>query len=77
MQQYVPGAYELRHELIKKGILKIDGDGYLFDENYVFSLPSTAADVVLGCSVNGRTVWKNRQGVILKILQKQAAGTVL
>lgn len=74
MQQYVPGAYELRHELIKKGILKIDGDGYVFDENYVFSSPSTAADVILGCSVNGRTAWKNKQGVTLKKLQEQEAG---
>ncbi len=77
MQQYVPGAYDLRHEIIKKGILKIDGDSYVFDENYVFSSPSTAADVILGCSVNGRTVWKNRQGLTLKKLQEQEAGTVL
>jgi hypothetical protein len=55
MKQYVPGAYELRQELIKNGLLKKSGDHYLFAENYIFSSPSTAADVVLGCSVNGRT----------------------
>ncbi len=69
MQQYASGAYELRQELIKNGILKNTGERYLFEENYVFSSPSTAAGVVLGCSVNGRTVWKNGQGITLKKLQ--------
>lgn len=76
MKQYVPGAYELRQELIGNGLLKKNGDHYLFEENYIFSSPSTAADVVLGCSVNGRTAWKNEQGITLKKLQELEAGEI-
>lgn len=69
MQEYVRGAYELRLELIGTGVLKLSSNCYVFDQDYSFSSPSTAAATVLGCSTNGREVWKDAQGRTLKELQ--------
>lgn len=73
MQQHVRGTYDLRQELIKNGVLALEPDGYHFAQDYVFSSPSTAADVVLGRSANGRIEWKDAQGHTLKDLQSRGA----
>ena len=51
----------------------IEGAGYRFSQDYVFTSPSTAAAVVLGRSANGRIEWKDGQGRTLKELQAQEA----
>jgi hypothetical protein len=46
-------------------------EGYRFTQDAVFSSPS--ADVVLGRSANGRTEWKDADGVTLRERQEKAA----
>ena len=56
-----PNAKRLRKELLESELLKEDGaedEYFVFDEDYVFDAPSTAAQVILGnSSSQGR--WKN------------------
>lgn len=60
----------LRKDLIERLILKPEIDNKLrFSEDYLFSSPSTASSVVLGCSSNGRDVWKSSSGETLKSIQ--------
>lgn len=66
----VPGyAKELRANLSTQGVLLEDGGSYKFSQDYIFSSPSTASDVVLGRSSNGRTEWKTKDGRTLKEIQ--------
>ena len=76
MKEYVRGSYDLRQDLKKNGVLKLQGDRLVFTQDYPFSSPSTAADVVLGGSVNGRKVWKDAKGQTLKDLQEKQANAV-
>lgn len=71
MKEYVRGSYDLRQDLKKNGVLNAQGDRLVFTQDYPFSSPSTAADVVLGGSVNGRKVWKDAKGQTLKELQEK------
>lgn len=64
MEKYVKSYYELRNKLILNEVIK-NGE---FTIDYEFSAPSAAADVILGCSTNGLTAWKNKDGEILKKL---------
>lgn len=65
------GTRELRGDLIESGVLVLDGASYRFTQDYVFTAPSAASDMVLGGSSNGRTMWKDAQGRTLKELQGQ------
>ncbi len=69
MQQHVRGMFDLREDLIERGVLQLEGNCYRFTQDYAFSSPSTAAAVVLGRSANGRIEWKDGQGRTLKELQ--------
>ena len=69
MQQHVRSMFDLRQELIGNGVLVVEGAGYRFSQDYVFTSPSTAAAVVLGRSANGRIEWKDGRGRTLKELQ--------
>jgi len=64
---------ELRAALVANGVLNASGDGYTFVQDYVFTSPSTAAEVVLGYSVNGRIAWKTKEGKTLKQIQEEVA----
>lgn len=60
----------LRSTLIEQGIVIGDSSGkQRFTADYHFGSPSTASDVVLGCSSNGRDVWKGQSGESLKSIQ--------
>lgn len=62
-------AAKLRSSLIRRKIL-VQKDGHLiFSQDFTFDSPSTAAGVVLGRSANGRTEWKDAEGVTLKAIQ--------
>jgi hypothetical protein len=64
------GASELRTYCVL-----VDEGGVLrFTQDYVFSAPSAASDIVLGGSTNGRTSWKDAKGRTLKELQIAEAG---
>lgn len=60
---------ELRAALIANGVLRSEGNGYAFAQDYVFASPSTAAGVVQGRAANGRRDWKTKDGKTLKELQ--------
>ena len=68
------GASELRADLLKNGVLVDEGGVLRFTQDYVFSAPSAASDIVLGGSTNGRTSWKDAKGRTLKELQIVEAG---
>jgi len=64
---------DLRSVLLENGVLRADGDAYVFTQDYLFASPSTASGVVLGRTSNGRTNWKTREGTTLKELQEAEA----
>ncbi len=67
-----PGAVKLREQLVELGVLKDAGDHLLFTQDYAFNTPSTAAKVVCGNEVNGRTAWKTDSGMVLRDVQNAA-----
>ncbi len=68
------GASELRADLLQNGVLVEEGGVLRFTQDYVFSAPSAASDIVLGGSTNGRTSWKDANGRTLKDIQTAEAG---
>jgi hypothetical protein len=70
----LPNASKLRKALRQKGVLEDAGSCYRFSQDYTFSSPSAAADVLLGHSANGRIVWKDAKGRTLKEIQEASAG---
>lgn len=56
---------KVRKQLVQEGILVQQGNYYQFTQNFTFSSPSLAADVVLGRSANGWTEWKSKEGKTL------------
>lgn len=59
----------LRTKLIDQKI--INSETLIFQENFLFSSPSTAATLVLGRSANGLTEWKMKNGKTLKQFEKE------
>ena len=74
MKQHFPRTCDFRQTLIDNGVLVKEGETYRFSQDYVFSSPSSATDIVLGRSSNGRIEWKDAQGRTLKALQEMEAG---
>jgi len=64
-----------RSGLVENGVLRRDGEDYVFTQDYPFASPSTAAGVVLGRSANGRVEWKAKDGRTLKAIQEAEAGS--
>lgn len=64
-----------RQRLIDLGVTEIQGDNYVFLDDYAFGSPSTAAGVVIGGNTNGRDAWKNAEGATLKQVQEGDIGT--
>lgn len=56
----------LRSRLLESGILIVQSGALLFQEDHIFSSPSTAAMVVLGRPSNGLMEWKDDQNRTLK-----------
>ncbi|MBF9253304.1 GIY-YIG nuclease family protein [Pontibacter sp. 172403-2] len=66
------GSYSnLRKTLHTKSVVEEKNGKFIFLENYEFSSPSTAAAIILGYSVNGRTAWKNKFGKTLKEIEDE------
>ncbi|MDE7367886.1 MAG: DUF4357 domain-containing protein, partial [Lachnospiraceae bacterium] len=61
-----------RQNLIEK---KIINEQYVFTQDWQFSSPSLAAEIVVGYSTNGRAAWKDKRGVSLK--EMESKGKVL
>ncbi|MBU4692806.1 DUF4357 domain-containing protein [Mycoplasma sp. CSL7491-lung] len=45
-------------------------------KNYLFNSPSYAAAFVLGMNTNGRTDWKNENGITLKDIEENGDNTI-
>ncbi len=67
------GPSELRADLLKNGVLVMGDEALRFTQDYVFSAPSAASDIVLGGCTNGRLSWKDVHGRTLKELQEAEA----
>ncbi len=59
----------LREQLLELGVLQDAADQYRFTQDYAFNSPSTAAKVIRGYEINGRTEWKTEAGVPLRDIQ--------
>lgn len=55
-----------RNRLISENIID---SFFTFTKDYIFSSPSTAASIISGNSTNGKTAWRNLQGVTLKVYE--------
>lgn len=61
-----PNFITYRQKLIDEGILVNKGEFFEFNDDYIFSSPSTAAVIIMGRNANGLTEWKNKSGKTLK-----------
>lgn len=62
----------LRTKLIEEQLLKIAGDVYVFQQDYIFKSPSAAAATILGRSANGWVSWKDKNGKTLDELKRKS-----
>lgn len=53
----------MHNKLMSENIID---SSYLFTKDYIFSSPSTAASIISGNSTNGKTAWRNLQGMTLR-----------
>lgn len=67
----------LRQELLSRAVMEMDGDVYVFRQDYRFSSPSTAAAVLVAGNANGRVMWKTPEGRTLKEVQQERAESSL
>ena len=63
----------LRKDMLEQGVISANGNGYVFNQDYVFNSSSTAAGVTQGRTANGRRDWKNKEGKTLREIQEAAA----
>ena len=61
----------MRERLVKEGIVKENGETYVFAEDYLFGSPSTAGGVLLGRNTNGWNAWKDKNGTTLDQIKRQ------
>ncbi|MCC6781754.1 MAG: GIY-YIG nuclease family protein [Planctomycetes bacterium] len=73
MKQHVPSDHARRQKLIDDRVLIQEGDAHRFSIDTVFTSPSAASTVCAGMNTNGRTSWKDKDGVTLKALQEREA----
>ncbi|SBS34613.1 hypothetical protein MSP8887_02189 [Marinomonas spartinae] len=55
-------AQLIRDELIEGGVIVTKGESLVFQQDYLFSSPSSAAAVIMGRSANGLKEWKDSTG---------------
>lgn len=68
-----PSFSKLRAQLVRSGILVEQDRVYRLTEDHLFRSPSTAAMTLLSRNANGRTEWRDLDGVSLKEHQIAAA----
>ena len=68
------GTADLRADLIASGVMVPEAGAYRFTQDYAFSAPSAASDIVMGGATNGRLMWKDGKGRTLKELQALEVG---
>jgi hypothetical protein len=65
------GGDQLRERLIESGILRVDGDHFVFEKDYLFPSPSRAAMTLMGRTSNGWVDWKTKDGRTLDEVKRQ------
>lgn len=69
--QSLSGSYSnQRKTLVEKEIVVKKDNKLEFTESFEFPSPSTAAAIILGYSINGRTAWKDKYGKTLKEIEE-------
>ena len=69
-----PWPAEMRQKLINDDVLVQVDNHLVFQEDVEFSSPSAAASVIHGGHANGRTAWKNKDGITIKEMEEKLAG---
>jgi hypothetical protein len=64
------GMDRKRKALIENGSVVEEGEQIRFQKDVLFGSPSAAASLVAGCSLNGRTSWRDASGTTLADLEK-------
>lgn len=64
------GARALRADLLARGVFVDEGARWRLTQDYAFTSPSAASDVLLGGPSNGRLAWKDLNGRSLKEIQE-------
>ncbi|HEY0307769.1 MAG TPA: GIY-YIG nuclease family protein [Acidobacteriaceae bacterium] len=54
-----------REKLISEGVMRVEGNRVVFDRDYIFKSPSTAAVALMGRTANGWVDWKTPDGKTL------------
>jgi hypothetical protein len=73
LSKHFPRTCKLRQKLLDNGVLVPEGEHYRFTQDYTFSSPSLAGEVLLGRPSNGRVDWKAQDGRTLKEIQEAQA----
>lgn len=60
--------------MVSKKIVTLKNKKFIFQCNIEFGSPSTAAAIILGYPINGRTTWKNSTGKTLKQIEETRIG---
>ena len=68
-QSFPKSVLALKEELIQQGCIREENGEWVFQENYEFGSPSTAASLIMGRSANGLIEWKNQDGDNLKAIE--------
>ena len=68
-----PGHGRLRNQLLEQGVFSKEGGAYRLLKDHLFSSPTSAAAALLGRNANGRTEWKDADGIGLKDYQSADA----
>ena len=56
---------EKRDRLIREGIIKENGQNYVFTKNYICKSASEASNIIIGAASNGMLYWKTNEGKTL------------
>jgi len=63
--------FKAREKLIASGVLALQGQHYVFTQDYLFGSPSSASAIIVGNSQNGWLVWKNASGKTMDEIKRQ------
>lgn len=58
--------FDKRDQLLEKGVIKVEGDRFVFQRDYLFQTPSGASMFLLLATSNGWVDWKTDVGVTLQ-----------
>ena len=69
------GTDRTREKLIASDVIRVDGEMIIFEKDYLFSSPSTAAIMLMGRTANGWLEWKNKAGQTLDEVERSNSGS--